>query len=48
MLVPISDTKKCLDFFEEEVAIYPIWLCPFKLYSNPGMLKTQKKNTDEM
>ena len=41
MLVPIADLKASLECFHQEVEIYPIWLCPFKLPNNPGMLKTQ-------
>ena len=44
MLVPISQLKGSLECFHEEVEIYPIWLCPFKLPTNPGMLKTQGEN----
>merc|ERR1711997_164688 len=40
MLVPIEDLKGSLDCFHEEVEIYPIWLCPFKIPNNPGMLRT--------
>lgn len=39
MLVPISDLKDALQLFENEVKIYPLWLCPFKLPANPGMLQ---------
>ncbi|XP_071539528.1 delta(24)-sterol reductase-like isoform X2 [Panulirus ornatus] len=38
MLVPLSDMKKSLNVFEKEVKIYPVWLCPFRLPANPGML----------
>jgi len=41
MLVPIEDLKKSLEVFDTEVAIYPIWLCPFKLPPNPGMLNSK-------
>ena len=41
MLVPISQLKGSLECFHQEVEIYPIWLCPFKLPNNPGMLTTQ-------
>jgi len=41
MLVPISQLKGSLECFHQEVEIYPVWLCPFKLPNNPGMLKTQ-------
>ncbi len=40
MLVPIKDGLKSLEFFHDEVAVYPIWLCPFRLPDNPGMLRT--------
>lgn len=38
MLVPLSTMRDALEVFEKEVKIYPIWLCPFKLPPNPGML----------
>ena len=41
MLVPISQLKGSLECFHQEVEIYPVWLGPFKLPNNPGMLKTQ-------
>jgi len=47
MLVPIADLKDSIELFHSEVEIYPIWLCPFKLPPNEGMLKTKSK-TDEM
>ena len=34
MLVPMSKLSGCLDVFHEEAAIYPLWLCPFKIPSN--------------
>ncbi len=50
MLVPIDVGAKSLDFFHEEVEVYPIWLCPFRLPYNPGMLNSRgdNKNSDEM
>jgi hypothetical protein len=47
MLVPIADLQRSLEMFDKEVAIYPIWLCPFKLPPNPGMLAT-KYTKEEM
>nr|XP_045626096.1 delta(24)-sterol reductase-like isoform X2 [Procambarus clarkii] len=38
MLVPLADLKEALGVFEKEVKIHPMWLCPFKLPANPGML----------
>lgn len=46
MLVPIADLKNALDVFHKEVEIYPIWLCPFKLPPNPGMLDVGSMSTD--
>ncbi|XP_076057489.1 delta(24)-sterol reductase-like [Oratosquilla oratoria] len=39
MLVPLSSMKESLHVFEEQVKIYPLWLCPFLLPSRPGMLR---------
>lgn len=39
MLVPLSDLKKCVDEFHKEVEVYPVWLCPFHLKSQPGLIK---------
>jgi len=47
MLVPIADLKSSIELFHSEVEIYPIWLCPFKLPPNPGMLKISS-DKDEM
>jgi hypothetical protein len=47
MLVPISELERSLEVFDREVAIYPIWLCPFKLPPNPGMLAS-KSTKDQM
>lgn len=38
MLVPIDTMKTCLTKFNSWINVYPIWLCPFNLPSNPGML----------
>jgi len=43
MLVPIEDLSKSLQVFDDAVAIYPIWLCPFKLPPNPGMLNSKSE-----
>jgi len=47
MLVPIEDMTTSLELFDKEVSIYPIWICPMKLPSNPGMLNTHS-NKDKM
>ncbi|XP_055537754.1 delta(24)-sterol reductase-like [Wyeomyia smithii] len=38
LLVPTSTMKKCCEEFDRLVNVYPIWLCPFLLPRNPGML----------
>ncbi|TRY72249.1 hypothetical protein TCAL_03144 [Tigriopus californicus] len=43
MLVPIDETAGALEFFDESVAIYPIWLCPFRLPNKPGLLRSPTK-----
>nr|CAB3237581.1 delta(24)-sterol reductase-like [Phallusia mammillata] len=40
MLLPINKLGNCLETFEEEIKLYPLWICPFYLPSEPGMLYT--------
>ena len=47
MLVPLTDLKASIELFHREVEIYPIWLCPFRLPAQAGML-TPPSNRDEM
>lgn len=42
MLVPIDTLQEALLFFDKEVEVYPLWLCPFRLPSEPGMLRVPK------
>lgn len=35
MLVPISTLGRCLDFFDRELGVYPLWVCPMRLLSPP-------------
>jgi len=39
MLVPLANLEDTILVFDAEVQVYPLWLCPFKLPNNPGMLK---------
>ncbi|XP_038219324.1 delta(24)-sterol reductase-like [Zerene cesonia] len=39
MLVPIQSLESAVQLFHKEFKVYPIWLCPFKLFNNPGQLK---------
>lgn len=47
MLVPFKDLCEALKVFDEELKLYPLWLCPFKLYSWPGMVHPEG-DRDEM
>ena len=38
ILLPLSSLEKALALIENELRIYPIWLCPFVLDNLPGML----------
>lgn len=47
MLVPIETLKTSVEKFHEAFQIYPIWICPFKLPENKGMVhppKTKRVN----
>ena len=46
MLVPIADLKASIELFHSEVEIYPIWLCPFKLAPNSGMLRIETDKSE--
>lgn len=47
MLVPISKMEKCLREIDDAVQVYPIWLCPFNLPNDPGMVHP-KTDTAQM
>ncbi|XP_002130771.2 delta(24)-sterol reductase-like isoform X1 [Ciona intestinalis] len=38
MMLPIKHLSKCLKVFHDEIKLYPLWLCPFYLPKEPGML----------
>lgn len=38
MLVPTSKMANCIREFTKLVNVYPLWLCPFRLPNNPGMV----------
>ena len=46
MLVPIGSLEASIQCFDELVQIYPIWLCPFKLPCDPGMVQTPSKQEE--
>lgn len=41
MLVPIDHLEESVLKFHEEFEVYPIWLCPFKLFNDPGQLEVR-------
>ncbi|XP_055312887.1 delta(24)-sterol reductase-like [Sitodiplosis mosellana] len=38
LLVPTSKMADCIREFNKLVNVYPLWLCPFRLWNNPGMV----------
>lgn len=38
LLVPTSTMEYCIREFDRLVKVYPLWLCPFKLLNDPGMV----------
>ncbi|KAK3590755.1 hypothetical protein CHS0354_017269, partial [Potamilus streckersoni] len=47
MLVPLKKLEEALKVFHDELEIYPLWLCPFMLYNQPGMVHP-KGDQDEL
>ncbi|KAF7268520.1 hypothetical protein GWI33_018395 [Rhynchophorus ferrugineus] len=41
MLVPIETFKDSIKLFRDTFNVYPLWLCPFNLPNNPGMLRAK-------
>ncbi|CAK1595444.1 unnamed protein product [Parnassius mnemosyne] len=39
MLVPIDKLENAIECFHTEFEVYPIWLCPFKVFNEPGQLR---------
>lgn len=48
MLVPIRTLKDSLKVFKETFDIHPIWLCPFILPNNPGMVQPKNETDDKL
>lgn len=48
MLVPVQYLEKSIGIFHKEFEVYPIWLCPFKVYNNPGQLKIKTTADSQM
>ncbi|KAJ8388495.1 hypothetical protein AAFF_G00133710 [Aldrovandia affinis] len=39
MLVPMKHMQNAISCFHNDIHVYPLWLCPFVLPSQPGMLE---------
>lgn len=44
MMLPLNKLSDCIDVFHKEIKLYPLWLCPYFLPNNPGMLKPVEDN----
>lgn len=42
LLVPTSSMEHCLKLFDRLLNVYPIWLCPFRLTDEPGMVHARE------
>ena len=47
LMVPLSELRAAIELLDREVQVYPIWICPFQLLSQPGLLRSPS-NRDEM
>ncbi|XP_050995101.1 delta(24)-sterol reductase [Labeo rohita] len=47
MLVPLKHIKSAILRFHEDIRVYPLWLCPFVLPNQPGMVHP-KGDEDEL
>ncbi|KAI6661935.1 Delta(24)-sterol reductase [Oopsacas minuta] len=45
ILLPIETLSETLTVFNEEFNVYPLWLCPFKLPNNPGLVHPKEPET---
>ncbi|CAB3233134.1 unnamed protein product [Arctia plantaginis] len=48
MLVPIEHLEKAVNVFHKAIEVYPMWLCPFKVFNNPGQLKIKTTEDSQM
>jgi delta24-sterol reductase len=39
MLVPVNTLQESVEKFDEEYNLYPLWLCPMKLFQVPGFVE---------
>ncbi|XP_026733822.1 delta(24)-sterol reductase-like [Trichoplusia ni] len=48
MLVPIVHLEDAIESFHKEIEVYPIWLCPFRVFNHPGQLKIKTSADSQM
>ncbi|NXW15628.1 DHC24 reductase, partial [Circaetus pectoralis] len=46
MLVPMKSLEKSIQTFHADLNVYPLWLCPFILPNNPGMVHPKGDETE--
>ncbi|KAM4721670.1 delta(24)-sterol reductase isoform 2-T2 [Rhinophrynus dorsalis] len=46
MLVPMRCLQEAITVFHREINVYPLWLCPFLLPSQPGMVHPKGNETE--
>lgn len=48
LLVPTSTLSRCIQDFDKLVNVYPLWLCPFRLPMERGMVHPAAGLTEDM
>ncbi|XP_013193384.1 delta(24)-sterol reductase [Amyelois transitella] len=48
MLLPIDHMETAINKFHEIFEVYPIWLCPFRLRNEPGLLRVKNGARSQM
>lgn len=48
LLVPTSKMAECIRNFEQLVNVYPLWLCPFRLVNDCGMVHPAEGLIEDM
>ncbi|KAI6179109.1 FAD-binding PCMH-type domain-containing protein [Aphelenchoides besseyi] len=41
LLIPLTHLNDAVKLIDEEIGVYPLWLCPFKLPSYPGLIRNR-------
>ncbi|KAG5862322.1 hypothetical protein JTB14_032925 [Gonioctena quinquepunctata] len=48
MLEPVETLQERIRIFQKSINVYPIWLCPFILPQNPGMVHPENTNSAKL